>query len=175
MQPHQVAEIIRGTSYVRAQPGLRHVHASSELQTELGQAYCRGRGGPGGWRILQAPQLQLGHGVDMDVLVPDLAGWTLERLPQLGGAAFIQVAPDWVCEVLSPGTAARDRAEKMPIYARERVKTLWLVDPSACLLEVFVMGADGEWRLRVVSCGAAQVRATPFDAVELDLSMLWTE
>ena len=85
------------------------------------------RGGPGGWILLDEPELHL-HG---DVLVPDLAGWRRERMPELPDAAAFELAPDWICEVLSPSTAASDRAEKMPIYARERVAHVWLVDPIA--------------------------------------------
>ena len=109
----------------------------------------------------------------VDVLVPDLAGWRVERLPELPETAFISVTPDWVCEVLSPSTAAQDRADKMPIYAREGVRHVWLLDPIAKTLEVFALGAESRWVLLLVEKGNARVRAEPFEAIELDLAALW--
>ncbi len=129
-----------------------------------------GRGGPGGWRILFEPELHLGR----DVVVPDLAGWRRERLPRLPEAAFFSLAPDWVCEVLSPSTAAMDRVKKLTIYAREAVSHVWLVDPLAQTLEVLRLNA-GRWTIVSTWAGIDVVRAEPFDARELDLTWLWDE
>lgn len=63
-----------------------------------------------------------------DVLVPDLAAWRRERLPSAPSGEYPAVAPDWVCEVLSPSTAKIDRTKKLVIYAREKVCHAWLVD-----------------------------------------------
>jgi Uma2 family endonuclease len=125
-------------------------------------------GGPGGWIVLDEPELHL-HG---DVLVPDLAGWRRERMPELPDAAAFELAPDWVCEVLSPSTAAVDRADKLPIYAREGVQHAWLLDPTAKTLEVLRLEGDA-WRLLATWRDEAVVRAEPFDAFELDLAVLW--
>ncbi len=51
-------------------------------------------------------------------------------MPNMPATAHFTLAPDWVCEVLSPSTAAMDRADKLPIYARAGVEHAWLVDPS---------------------------------------------
>ncbi len=86
--------------------------------------------------------------------------------------AFITLAPDWVCEVLSPSTRKLDRSEKMDVYAREGVSHLWFVEPTDHLLEVFRL-TDGTW-LRVGSWhDDDEVRAEPFDAVPLNLGALW--
>jgi Uma2 family endonuclease len=106
------------------------------------------------------------------VLVPDLAGWRRERMPQLRETAAFEVPSDWVCEVLSPSTAALDRAEKMPIYARERVGHIWLVDPIARTLEACRLDGD-RWLLLGTWRDAARVRAEPFAELELELSVLW--
>lgn len=84
----------------------------------------------------------------------------------------MEVAPDWVCEVLSPSTESIDRSDKVPIYARERVAHVWLVDPLTKTLEVLRL--DGE-TYRVIRAwrDEAVVRAEPFDAIELDLAILW--
>lgn len=170
---HLVAEIIGGDLRTLPRPAPRHARVSSDLGGELYAPFRRGVGGPGGWQILDEPELHLGAGGLVDILVPDLAGWRLERLPELPETAFLALAPDWVCEVLSPSTAADDRADKMPIYAREGVRHLWLLDPIAKTLEVFALGAEKRWVLVLVEKGNARVRAEPFEAIELDLGVLW--
>src|SRR5580700_3070151 len=96
---HLIAEIIDGELLTQARPALPHSRAATALGGELHGPFDRGRGGPGGWILLDEPELHI-HG---DVLVPDLAGWRRERMPELPDAAAIELAPDWVCEVLSPG------------------------------------------------------------------------
>jgi len=170
---NQVAEIIDGQLHVHPRPAPRHARASSALGGELFGPFDKGHGGPGGWVILDEPELHFGPERDQDVLVPDLAGWRIERLPELPETAYFTVAPDWVCEVLSPSTEAIDRVEKMPIYAREGVRHAWLLNPLLETLEVFTLSPDRLWLLRSQHRGAARVRAEPFDAIELDLSLLW--
>src|SRR5882757_4578268 len=122
---HVVAEIIAGDLITHPRPAAPHTRAASRMGALLDGPFDRGQGGPGGWVILDEPELHV-HG---DILVPDLAGWRRERMPEIPEAAAFELAPDWVCEVLSPGTEATDRADKMPIYAREKVAHVWLVDP----------------------------------------------
>jgi Uma2 family endonuclease len=62
----------------------------------------------------------------------------------------------------------------MPIYARAGVAHLWLIDPEVQTLEVFRREAGG-WLLVAAHAGRAQVRAEPFDAVELELAALWAD
>jgi Uma2 family endonuclease len=106
------------------------------------------------------------------VLVPDLAGWRRERMPEVPDTAAFELAPDWVCEVLSPSTAATDRTQKMPVYAREGVKYLWLVDPIAQTLEACRL-EGGRWVVLGAWRDDARVRVEPFDAIELELGGLW--
>ena len=170
MPEHLVAEILDGELYATPRPGPRHADASSGLSGALRGPFDRGRGGPGGWRILGEPELHLGS----DVLVPDLAGWRRERLPRLPDAAFFSLAPDWICEVVSPSTAAMDRVTKLAIYAREGVPHAWLVDPIARTLEVLRLNA-GRWTILSTWSGLSIVRAEPFEAIDLDLALLWEE
>jgi len=164
---HQVGEVVDGELVVSPRPGVRHAWASSQLTIDLGTAFVRGRGGPGGWILLDEPELHLGP--DPDVLVPDLAGWRRERLPEIPAEAFLTLAPDWVCEVLSPSTASLDRAGKLPSYAREGVRYVWLLDPGPRTLEIFRLDGTG-YRLLAAHRGHEKVRPEPFDAVELDLA-----
>jgi Uma2 family endonuclease len=164
-----VGEIIDGELVTSPRPTARHVAVSSALGVDLGSAFGRSnRGGPGGWVILDEPEL---HVVDQ-ILVPDLAGWRRERMPEVPDIAFFELSPDWVCEVLSPSTAARDRTRKTHHYARAHVAHLWFLDPALQTLEVFRLDGDG-WRLAMTAAGNTTVRAEPFDAVDLDLASLW--
>lgn len=165
---HQVAEVIRGVLRTNPRPAARHARAASVLEIDLGGPFDRGRGGPGGWIILLEPELHLGA----DILVPDLAGWRRTRMPVLPDVAAFELAPDWVCEVISPSTAAVDRAEKLPTYAAAGVAHAWLVDPLAQTREVLRLEA-GRWVLLATHRDDAHLRAEPFDAVELDLGALW--
>ena len=174
--PNKVAELIRGTLHVMPRPAPRHANASSGLGGELRNPFHRGRGGPGGWWILGEPELHFPDPTEpgeIDALVPDLAGWRRERMPALPETAYFALAPDWICEVLSKSTQDVDRADKMPIYAREGVRHAWLIDPIAHRLEIFTLRA-GRWGEPVIHQGVGLIRAAPFDAIELDLSALWT-
>jgi Uma2 family endonuclease len=165
---HVVAEVLNGDLYTSPRPAGPHAEAASVLGMDLGGAFHRGRGGPGGWIILDEPELHLGR----DILVPDLAGWVRSRLPAVPPAPFIELAPDWACEVVSPGSERLDRERKLPIYARERVSHVWLVDPLERMAEVYRLDGDG-YRLVVTRGGNDSVRLEPFGAVELELEALW--
>jgi len=176
VSPPQVAELVRGVLHTFPRPAPRHARASSRIGIEIGGAFDRGKGGPGGWVILDEPELHFPDPTapgEIDAVVPDLTGWHIERLPELPETAYFTIAPDWICEVLSLSTAAFDRAEKMPVYARAGVQHAWLVDPLARTLEVFALATDERWMLLGVHRDAARVRAAPFDAIELELEVLW--
>jgi Uma2 family endonuclease len=163
-----VGELVAGELHAAPRPAARHVVVASALGGELTGPFQRGRGGPGGWWILDEPELHLGE----EVLVPDLAGWRRTRMPVPPDQPFFPLAPDWVCEILSPATAGFDRVRKMPVYLRERVGHVWLIDPLARTLEVF-QNENERWVLAGNHAGEQRVRAEPFEAVELDLEALW--
>ena len=165
---HVVAEIMGGTLYTHPRPAPRHALASSRLGIELGGPFDRGRGGPGGWWILDEPELHLGE----DVLVPDLAGWRRERMPELPDAAYFTLAPDWTCEVLSASTRKIDLVHKRPIYAREGIPHLWLVDPVERILEAFEL-REGQWVLIASVEDDDPVSIAPFEAITFSLGGLW--
>jgi Uma2 family endonuclease len=167
---HQRAEIIDGTLYVLPRPAPRHANATTGLGGELRGPFQHGRGGPGGWWILFEPELHL---VPLEPMVPDLAGWRVERMPTLPETAYFKLAPDWVCEVLSRSTETVDRNKKLPLYAAHGVSHVWLIDPIAKTLEVHSLGDDRRWLDVRVYEGDACVRAEPFAAIEIDLASLW--
>ena len=166
---HYVAEMFDGELYASPRPAAPHARAASVLGVELGGPFDRGRNGPGGWLILDEPELHFGN----DVLVPDLAGWRRERLPSTPNDAYLTLAPDWVCEVVSPSTEHIDRGKKLRIYAREGVTHAWLVDPLRRSLEVLALESGGLEQVEEHH-GDSTVRARPFDAVELELRALWS-
>lgn len=170
---NMIAEILNGELVLQPRPAIAHQGAASELGADLTVTVGR-RGPPDGWVILAEPELHLGHGDRFDIIVPDLAGWRRTRLPTRPATAFIELAPDWVCEVLSPSTELRDRTVKLTIYAREGVDHLWLVSVRTRHVEVYRRDA-AHWLLLGTAQGDAKVRLPPFEEVEIDLARLWTE
>jgi len=170
---HQVAEILDGELFLSPRPANRHARASSSLFSQIGGAFDRENGDPprpGGWWILFEPELHFGA----DVVVPDIAGWRRERMPRIPDAPWFDLAPDWLCETLSPSTARIDRTRKLAIYARESVRHVWLVDPLVRTLEVLALD-DGRWMIAETHAGDEVVRAEPFAAVEIELARLWID
>ncbi|WNG36865.1 Uma2 family endonuclease [Archangium violaceum] len=171
-----VAEILDGELYLSPRPARPHANVASNLGILIGGPFKLGRGGPGGWVILDEPELHLGPRPDK--LVPDLAGWRRERLPRAVGGddapAHYGLAPDWACEVLSARTRGQDKGPKMRISAREGVRHLWHVDPLARTLDIFRLD-EGQWIPIHSFSGEAKVRAEPFEAIELELALVWSE
>lgn len=167
---HLVGEILAGDLYASPRPRFRHARAAAWLDRRLGPAFDDGATGPGGWWILPEPELHFAG----EVVVPDLAGWRRERLPEFPDVAYLELAPDWVCEVLSPSTERIDRGLKMRTYARAGVGHLWLLNPEARTLEVLRLQGEN-WLVRAVYSGDETIREEPFEAVELDPTSLWGE
>lgn len=165
-----VGEIIDGELVTHPRPAPPHARSSTNLGFFIVGPFALGIGGPGGWVILDEPEIQFAA----DTLVPDLAGWKKERLPALPEKGPLDIAPDWVCEVLSPSTVSDDRGRKLPIYARHKVGHVWLVDPLVRTLEVLGLH-DSSWLIVGVYGKEEAVRAEPFEAVELPLQLLWSE
>ncbi len=167
---HLITEIVDGELFTMPRPSAPHASAAGDLLIELGPPFRRGRDGPGGWVFLPEPELHLGP--KPDIVDPDLAGWRRERMPVVPDAAALTLAPDWICEVLSDRTEAHDRGRKMRVYRREGVTHYWLVDPRIRTLEVYHL-EGARYALVDTWEGDVRVRAEPFDAIELDLSLLW--
>lgn len=170
---NHVAQVLDGDLYVHPRPSRRHTRAASALGARLVHEFDSGPNDEGGgWIILYEPELHLGR----DILVPDLAGWRVSRFPpetEDGDAPFFTVAPDWVCEVLSSSTARIDRVKKVPIYARERVAHVWLVDPRDRTIEVQRLGTT---LYEVVGTWAGDdgpFTLEPFDSVPLPSAAFW--
>lgn len=164
-----VAEMMNGELVAHRMPGPKHIRAASALGACLAPVFDLGKKANGGWWILDNPEMHFGD----DIMVPDLAGWRRERMPQLPGIPWFEPEPDWVCEVLSPSMARIDRVKKMPLYAAHGVRFLWLVDPENRLLEVFELG-NGHWMLLATLADNAPVSQPPFESHSFPLDHLWT-
>ena len=163
-------EILNGQLHTQPRPSGRHGVAASALGGELYGPFQRGRGGPGGWWIIDEPELHFI--LDAEVDVPDLAGWRRERMTSPPQDHRFTVVPDWVCEILSKSTESKDREIKMPIYARYGVAFAWLIDPVKRTLEAYRL-EDQTWHGLGRFEGDDAVAIPPFEAVTIDLSALW--
>jgi Uma2 family endonuclease len=163
-----VGEIIDRELFVSPRPASPHAMATSRLGALLLSRFDLGEPGPGGWFILDEPELHLGE----DVLVPDLGGWRRQRMPVFPRTAAFALPPDWVCEVLSPSTKVLDWKLKLPVYAREGVSHVWLVNPEQRTLEVLRL-EEGRYTQLALHEGTSIVRAEPFEALAVELALLW--
>ena len=167
----KVAEIIDGELIVSPRPASPHAHAATLLGVDVAAPFHRDAGDPsglGGWWILLGPELHFGE----DVVVPDWAGWRRERMRVFPSTPYFTLAPDWVCDVVSPSTGRIDRSRKMRIYAREGVGHLWLVDPLLQTVEVY-RAETGRWVVAVTHAGDETARIEPFEGVELHIARWW--
>lgn len=165
-----VGEILFGQLVTHPRPAPKHSLAASALGSELFGPFHKGTNGPGGWYILDEPELHLGD----HVVVPDIAGWKRERMPRLPDTAAFNIAPDWVCECLSPSTQRHDKGAKRAIYATHAVEHMWYVDPPNRCLEVFrLSGVD--WIASHTFFDDDPVTAPPFDAIAFSLANLWDD
>ncbi len=168
---NQVGEIIGGQLYVQQnRPSGPQIAAAGAINSILGLPFHRGQEGPGGWWILPEPEIHFIR--DTEVAVPDLAGWRRERMPTIPRDHRFEIVPDWVCEILSPSTAQKDRTLKLPLYARYGVAHAWLVDPQARTLEAFEL-RDSQWVLLGAIGEDAPVCFPPFAAITFSLADLW--
>ena len=166
--PTKVAELIHGALILHPRPAPRHSRAGSVIGARVGSPFDYDEDGPGGWIILDEPELHLGP----DILVPDVAGWRRERMPALPDIAYFEMAPDWVCEVLSPSTRLHDLTDKRALYYDNGVEHLWFVDPDARILEAF-RRTDAGWTLIGALADDDEVALEPFAAAPFGLAALW--
>jgi Uma2 family endonuclease len=167
---HVTGEILDGELYAMPRPSGWHGVAGRGLSIDLGGPFDLGRDGPGGWWIIPEPEIHFVR--DVEVAVPDLAGWRRERMPEIPEGHRFELAPDWLCEILSESTMKKDRAVKLPLYARYGVAHVWLVDPQARTLEAYEL-LQGRWVLLVTLKDDDAVQLPPFDAVSFSLADLW--
>ena len=167
---HQVGELVTGELHVAPRPAGPHATVAMAVGGDRRSLVGRGRGGTGEWIFLIEAELHLGA----DVVIPDIAGWRRTGMAEVADVPYVELAPDWLCEVLSPSTERFDRAAKLGVSARAGVAHVWFVNPRARTVELLWCTADG-WLTTAVRSGDEAMRAEPFDAVEIDLTLWWAD
>jgi Uma2 family endonuclease len=163
-------EILNGQLHTQPRPSGPHGRATARLDRTIGRGYDDGEGGPGGWWIFIEPEVHFVR--DVEVLVPDLAGWRRERMPEIPQGHRFEIVPDWICEILSPSTASKDREIKMPIFGHYGVRYAWLLDLSGRSLEAYEL-REGAWMELDRYRGTGTLSVRPFEAVTISLDDLW--
>ena len=164
-----IGEILNGELNTQPRPGPRHALTCTRIGADIGSGYSRKQADKDGWWILDKSGIHINAS---SLVVPDLAGWRKTTLPELPETPYFETTPDWVCEVLSPGTAKIDRTIKLPIYANNGVQDLWLIDPIEHLLEAYTL-KDQQWVLSSAHKDDDKVSIPPFDAISIALDELW--
>ena len=167
---NMVGEIIEGALYVHPRPAPRHAKAQLSLGAQIDAPFSQRPGGPPGWILLNEPELHIGE----HIVVPDIAGWRSERWSLPANQAFINIAPDWLAEILSPSTEKLDRSVKLDIYAEFGVKHCWYVHPVLRTLEVLEL-TNAKWSRVAVFKDDDAVTAPPFESHTFNLGTLWLE
>lgn len=162
-------EVIAGDVVVAPSPTPEHQASLGLIFADLAGPFQRGRGGPGGWWIL--PDVDVAFGPH-DVLRPDLAGWRRERVPEFPRERPISARPDWVCEILSPATAARDRGQKRDVYRTSAVPWYWLIDVANRTITVLRLTSEGFVDHQTAG-DEGSAGLPPFEAVPLDLAAVF--
>ncbi len=163
-----VGEIIDGELHAHPRPSPRHALAASAIGGLIGHRYHWGSDS-GGWWILDEPELRF----EENVVVPDVAGWRRETMPQLPETNQFTITPDWVCEVLSPSTVMLIRNRKLPLYTRESVCHVWFIDPGSLSVEIYVMTHSHTEPEMTVS-GKVMLKAPPFESTGIDLGQVFS-
>lgn len=173
LDPSRSWEILSGEIVERAMPAGKHGLAQAYSSAELIPTYGRRRGpdGRGGWWILTEPTVQL----DLEnVVQPDVAGWRRDRVPTAPTGYPVLERPDWVCEILSPATRARDLSDKRRLYHRAAVPHYWILDPDLRFLTV-LRWTEAGYLIALTATAEERVHAEPFDALEIRVGALLGE
>ncbi len=160
--PEERVELINGEIVRWPMARAEHGLAQSATTIELGAFTCGHD--PGVWWIADAHQCP-SH---------DLAGWRKERLPQRP-SGVMEVAPDWVCEIVSPGHERKDTLTLLLLLQRHRVPFYWLIWPEdRALLAYALDGASYRIVASLTLSGDTpeRVAVPPFEAAPIDLGYI---
>ncbi len=164
---HLTGEILEpGVLRTMSRPGRAHRRAAKHCHRAL-DSFDAGLGGSGWWIEVET-EIRFPGG---RLLVPDLCGFRVERVPELPDDNPLTILPDWCCEILSPRTAREDVTVKLPRYARSGIQWIWIVDPMRCLVEVFET-VDGRPALTATAKEDERVVLPPFDG-EIAVGAWW--
>ena len=161
-------ELINGTAYVREpSPSFSHQGIVLELGRQIANAL---EGKP--FRACIAPlDVRLPKSTEEDdqvdtVVQPDVfIVCDLQKVDARG----VRGAPDWLAEVLSPGTARHDRHRKLPVYERAGVREVWLIDPINRRLTLYRLEGERYGRATLLELkGKTPLTAVPGVTIDWD-------
>ena len=158
-------ELIDGEIVRRPMARVDHGLAQGRTMVEL-SPYDR-RSGPGGWWIATEVSVQY---EPHECPTHDLAGWRRERMPRRP-SGIVDLVPDWVCEIVSPGHERKDTLTLFLLLQRHRVPYYWLIWPEDRTLIAYGI-EDGRYRVVTTLTGESRARVPPFDETELDLAYI---
>ncbi len=164
-------ELVEGALVEKGAATGKHGRSQLRVGTSLAP-FDRGAGGPperpgGFWFASEATV----YFDERNTLLPDVAAWRRERLPDFPETVPIRLVPDWTCEILSTNRA-NDLVKKKRVYHRSKVPHYWILDPTNETLLVYRWGPDGYIEILAAERGE-RVRAEPFDALEVDVGVLF--
>jgi Uma2 family endonuclease len=163
--PEERVELIGGEIVRRPMARVDHGMAQSNTAVELGP--LTRPSGPGGWWI--ATEVSVAYGAH-DCPSHDLAGWRKERLPERP-RGVMELTPNWVCEIVSPGHERKDTLTLFLLLQRHRVPFYWLIWPEDRTLVAFAL-EDDKYRVCATITEPAPVRVPPFAEIAIDLGYI---
>ncbi len=154
-------ELIFGRFYVSPSPLILHQIVVSLLWRVLDQIAEIS----GGLALLAPLDVHL---ADHSVVQPDVLYISAARREI--AQRWVEGAPDLLIEVLSPGTARRDRGDKLALYAASGIREYWIVDPVERQIE-FLVNESG--RFVVALPAGEQYRSRALPEIHLDIPLFW--
>lgn len=158
-------ELIDGVAYIKEPPSPTATHQliAGELHRQIANVLKRPA------RVFIAPfDVRLPKGNEPDdevdtVVQPDVL---IVCDPKKIDQRSCRGAPDWLVEVLSPGTSRYDRFKKIPVYERAGVREVWLIQPRDRTVSIFRL-EDGRYGEPTVSklVGRTALTAVPGIAI----------
>jgi Uma2 family endonuclease len=166
LSPEERVELIGGEIVHRPMARFAHGRAQNRTARVLG-SFDEGEGSGGGWWF--ATEVSVAYEAH-ECPSHDLAGWRRERLPRLPDG-IIDLPPDWVCEIVSPGHEKKDTLVLPLLLKRHCVPYYWLIWPEERVLVAHALH-EGDWRTIAMLKDRGGARIPPFEAIELDLDAL---
>jgi len=170
--PDERVELIDGVIVQRPMARMEHGLAQHRASVELGP--FDHPSGPGGWWI--ASEISVSYSAHQ-CPTHDLAGWRKERLPGRP-RGVVEVAPDWVCEIVSLGHERKDTLTLFLLLQRHQVPHYWLIWPEDRTLIAWQLDGQSYRVIASVALSGAEevkMRIPPFEAVEIDVGYILGE
>ena len=162
-------QILDGEIHVSPPPSAARAHTIAEITAMLVAGSSLGDPVPEAWGFQPGAEIAVGA---EGFVVADVAGFRASSRELASAATPLRIAPAWVCEVLCDRTRNFTPTRKRRAYAELGVAHLWIAEPEAQVLEVFV-NQRGKWLLWGSLAGEERAAAPPFEDLHFDAGELW--